>query len=117
MPGRTRRRTGFALTDEQQTFLLEGDKGSNPFAGLTVVNTFGSMEAAKAAWERNRTRLTRGYGPGRPWAWWAFEAPPWKHLEHPPADLPPKILWADPNRIVPNNPLAVLKALGLPEQV
>jgi hypothetical protein len=54
--------------------------------------------------------------PGRPWGWWAFEAPAWKHLEpsQPPARL--KLMPADPNRVTPRDEVAILKALGLPER-
>jgi hypothetical protein len=113
--GRTRRRIGYALTADQQTFLLEGD--GHPFAGLTVENTFGSMDLARAAWQRHRSRLLlalRGR-PGRPWAWWAFDAPPWKHLEPHDPSTPPKVMPPDPDRIMPRDQRAVLKILGLPE--
>lgn len=114
MPARTRRRIGFALTEMQQEMLLDG--GENPFAAVTLENTFGTMEAAKEAWNRHRQRLMRAYpGPGRPWGWWAFEAPPWGHLLTKQPEKPAKGLkiLEHPDPIMPGDQLAVLRGLGL----
>jgi hypothetical protein len=65
-----RKHVGRRLTGDQETFLYDGG-GILSFVDLET--TFGTMEAAKAAWMIHGERLT-AESDLKPWAWWQWTA-------------------------------------------
>jgi hypothetical protein len=114
---RLRRRVGTRLAFAQEEFLVSGEL----LTGVTLAETFGTFEEARAAWQRHGERLSETYRRScfRLWGWWAFEAPPWKHLG--PDQVWPSVRDRqnrDPNAFdfldyVPRDEGFVLERLGL----
>jgi hypothetical protein len=65
-----RKHVGRRLTDDQEAILYDGG-GILSFVDLET--TFGTMEAAKAAWAIHGERLT-AESDLKPWAWWQWTA-------------------------------------------
>lgn len=104
-----RKRLGRQLTDDQEEFLAHGDI----LTGVALAETFGTLEAAHAAWAIHREELMASCEPGgRPLAWWLFEAPEWRHL----ADSPTPLTELGPVGYFQASPLSqakILERLGL----
>ena len=65
-----RKQVGRRLTDDQECFLYDG---GGILSGVTLETTFGTLEAAKAAWAIHGARLT-AESDLKPWAWWQWTA-------------------------------------------
>lgn len=61
---------GRRLTDDQECFLYDG---GGILSGVTLETTFGTLEAAKAAWAIHGERLAAEFDL-KPWAWWQWTA-------------------------------------------
>jgi hypothetical protein len=120
MPRRLRR-TVHRLTVGQEDWLVTG----GAFSGATLRREFeGDMELAKEAWARHRERLMREFRqPGRRvYAWWLFEAPPWRHLIPGAGKPPPRGLRLVPGAagmhpVRPYDEPGILGQLGLLDEV
>lgn len=65
-----RKHVGRRLTDDQEAFLYGG---GGILTGVDLETTFGTIEAAKAAWMIHGERIT-AESDLKPWGWWQWTA-------------------------------------------